>query len=89
MGFLLTSILLSIGLTVLLNWGLHRSVARARKRQPDTNRDAVGSPLDGLLGSLFGRGGSPVYSYDEATGRWTEVTQARSNMPDRPDIPRR
>lgn len=35
MGFLLVSILLSVGLTVLLNWGLRHRISRAQRNDVD------------------------------------------------------
>jgi hypothetical protein len=90
MGFLFTSILLSVGLTVLLNLVLRRSLRRARDRQPSANAMSDGVPFGGVFDALFSQGHSATYSFDETTGRWTKVTQVGSDIdvPERPDIPK-
>jgi hypothetical protein len=87
MRFLFASILLSVGLTVLLNWGLRRVISRPRRN--DVNET---SPVASFGGpdALSGRDEASAYSYDEATVPPTMATQGwDSDVPDRPDLRRR
>ncbi|MEA2579948.1 MAG: hypothetical protein QOE83_840 [Actinomycetota bacterium] len=91
MGFLFASIVLSIGLTVLLNWGLRRAVGRTQGRsgQRGTRDDGTGGSVFGPLNDLFGQDSASTYVYDEATDTWVNARRQNpdSGVPHRPDVP--
>ena len=100
MEFLLVSLLLSIGLTMLLRWSVRRAQERhARRIQEEMTGPAAGEgrgpstspfglfPFGGLFEQMLNQGTwTRSYAYDEETGEWVEVVDALPDgTPERPD----
>jgi transitional endoplasmic reticulum ATPase len=84
---MLLLILLMVGFVLLVTSMARRAAAARRRqleeeleRQPASEGESPdsfsGSPLDALFGDMFGgSGGWHSYEYDQASGRWTDVSE--------------
>ena len=101
MEFLLVSLLLSVGVTMLLRWSVRRAQERQVRRfqEEAARRAAVGDkddsstspfgrvPFGGLFEQMLSQGAwTRSYAYDEETGELVEVVDERPDgTPGRPD----
>jgi transitional endoplasmic reticulum ATPase len=99
--FLLVSLLLSVGLTMLLRWSVRRAQERQAQRiQAEIERRAEAGeapppaspfglfPFGGLFEQMLSQGAwTRSYAYDPETGEWVEVVETPEAVeaPDRPD----
>ncbi len=100
MEFLLVSLVLSVGATMLLRWSVRRAQERQVRRiqeeaarraaggdKDDSSTSPFGLPFGGLFEQMLSQGAwTRSYAYDEETGELVEVVDQRPDgTPGRPD----